>query len=57
MTPLGRQVLTRYRQMEAEAGKAVAAGIADLRRHLKPDAAASTRQSAGGRPRRRRTDD
>ena len=47
MTPLGHQVLTRYRQMEADAGKAIAAGIADLRRHLKPDgAAAPTRQSA-----------
>jgi molybdate transport system regulatory protein len=37
LTPLGRSVLERFRQMEADAGKAVAAGIADLRRHLKPD--------------------
>jgi len=35
LTPLGRRVLRRYRQMEKDAGKAVAAGVADLRRHLK----------------------
>ncbi len=37
LTPLGQRVLVRYRQMEADAGKAIAAGIDDLRRHLKPD--------------------
>ncbi len=37
LTALGRRVLKGYRQMEADAGKAVAAGITDLRRHLKPD--------------------
>jgi molybdate transport system regulatory protein len=35
LTPLGRRVLNRYRQMEKDAGKAIAAGVADLRRHLK----------------------
>ncbi len=35
LTPLGRRILRRYRQMEQDAGKAIAAGIADLRRHLK----------------------
>lgn len=35
LTPLGRRVLARYRQMEKDAGKAIAAGVADLRRHLK----------------------
>ena len=37
LTRLGKRILKRYRQMEADAGKAVAAGISDLRRHLKPD--------------------
>lgn len=40
LTPLGVTVLRRYRQMEADAGKAIADGIADLRHHLKPDASA-----------------
>ena len=35
LTPLGRRVLDRYRRMEADATKAIGAGIADLRRHLK----------------------
>jgi molybdate transport system regulatory protein len=35
LTPLGRHVLQRYRQMEADATAVIAAGIADLRRHLK----------------------
>ena len=35
LTRLGRRVLRRYRQMEADAGKAIAAGVADLRAHLK----------------------
>ena len=35
LTPLGRRVLKRYRQLEKDAGKAIAAGIEDLRRHLK----------------------
>jgi molybdate transport system regulatory protein len=35
LTPLGQRVLKRYRQMEADANRAVADGIADLRRHLK----------------------
>jgi molybdate transport system regulatory protein len=35
LTPLGRHVLERYRQMEADATAVIAAGIADLRRHLK----------------------
>jgi molybdate transport system regulatory protein len=36
LTRLGKRILRRYRQMEADAGKAVAAGVADLQRHLKP---------------------
>ena len=35
LTRLGQRVLRRYRQMEADANKVIAAGIADLRRHLK----------------------
>lgn len=36
LTALGRKVLARYRQMEADAEAAIADGIADLRAHLKP---------------------
>ena len=59
LTPLGRRVLKRYREMESDAGKAIAAGIADLRRYLKPDSAdpAPSGPSARGKRRRRRTDD
>jgi molybdate transport system regulatory protein len=53
LTPLGRRVLTGYRQMETDAGKVVAAGIAELRRYLRPDGADPVR----GKVRRRRTDD
>jgi molybdate transport system regulatory protein len=35
LTPLGRHVLDRYRQMEADATAVIAAGVDDLRRHLK----------------------
>jgi molybdate transport system regulatory protein len=38
LTPLGRLVLDRYRRMEADAAAAVSAGVADLRRHMKPAA-------------------
>ena len=34
LTKLGDYVLKRYRKMEADAGKAIAAGIGDLRKHL-----------------------
>jgi molybdate transport system regulatory protein len=34
LTKLGDYVLKRYRKMEADAGKAIAAGISDLRKHL-----------------------
>jgi molybdate transport system regulatory protein len=34
LTALGRHVLTRYRQMEADAASVIAAGVADLRKHL-----------------------
>jgi molybdate transport system regulatory protein len=40
LTPLGKRVLARYRQMETDANRAVAKGIADLRRHVKAPAAA-----------------
>jgi molybdate transport system regulatory protein len=46
LTPLGRRVLRRYRQMEKDAGKAVAAGVADLRRRLK-DAPNLPKKKAG----------
>ncbi|MEX0853135.1 MAG: LysR family transcriptional regulator [Bauldia sp.] len=36
LTRLGRLILKRYRQMETDAERAIGAGIADLRRHLKP---------------------
>ena len=41
LTPLGRYVLDRYRRMETDADKVVAAGVGDLRRRLRP---------AGGKP-------
>ena len=34
LTARGRYVLKRYRRMEAGAARAIAAGIADLRKHL-----------------------
>lgn len=37
LTRLGRRVLSRYREMEADASDVIAAGINDLRRHLKKD--------------------
>jgi len=37
LTPLGRLVLDRYREMERDAEGAIAAGIADLRRHLRSE--------------------
>jgi molybdate transport system regulatory protein len=35
LTGLGHYVLERYRRMEADAGEAVAAGVRDLRKHLR----------------------
>ena len=35
LTGLGKRVLRRYRQMEADATRAIAAGVDDLRAHLK----------------------
>ena len=35
LTALGEHVLARYRQMEADAGQAIEAGVADLRKLLK----------------------
>ena len=47
LTDLGRFVLERYRRMEVDAGRAVASGVADLRKHLKtkqaPRSGAKTR--------------
>lgn len=34
LTKLGRYVLNRYRRMEGDAGKAIRAGVRDLRKHL-----------------------
>jgi molybdate transport system regulatory protein len=39
LTGLGRRILRRYREMEADANKVVEAGIADLRKHLAEPAA------------------
>jgi len=35
LTPLGKRILDRYREMESDAARAMRDGIADLRRHLK----------------------
>ena len=35
LTRLGKRVLRRYREMEADANRAITAGVADLRAHLK----------------------
>lgn len=45
LTRLGKRVLRRYREMEADAGKAIAAGVADLRAHLKQPAKAAAKPS------------
>ncbi len=57
LTALGRRVLACYREMQADAEKAVAPGMAELRRCLKPAlaGAAATRPPAIGK--RRRIDD
>ena len=39
LTELGAHVLTRYRQMEADAEAAIEAGVRDLRKHLARSAA------------------
>lgn len=44
LTRLGKRVLRRYRQMETDAGRAVSAGIADLKRHLRQPAQPSARK-------------
>jgi molybdate transport system regulatory protein len=44
LTPRGKYVLKRFRKMEADATKAIAAGVADLRQHL---AAKSTSRRKG----------
>jgi molybdate transport system regulatory protein len=40
LTPLGHRVMTRYREMDRDANKAIRAGISDLKAHLKGAAAA-----------------
>jgi molybdate transport system regulatory protein len=44
LTNLGRRVLNRYREMEKDANRAVAAGVADLRNHLKKPAKPAARK-------------
>jgi molybdate transport system regulatory protein len=45
---LGHFVLNRYRRMEADAGKAISAGVRDLRKHLaKPKTRRSPSKKAG----------
>ena len=51
LTPLGRLILQRYRRMVADATAAVSAGVADLRRHLRPADRPPAKKSA---PRKRR---
>ena len=47
LTPLGRHVLERYRQMETDATRVIETGIDDLRRHLaKPPRAKELRRGA-----------
>jgi molybdate transport system regulatory protein len=41
LTQLGRYVLDRYRRMETDADKAIAAGVGDLRRRLRRTTGAS----------------
>jgi molybdate transport system regulatory protein len=52
LTKLGDFVLKRYRKMEADAAKAIAAGIRDLRKHLAEPKAKRTRKkkTAGQKP-------
>jgi molybdate transport system regulatory protein len=45
LTPLGRYVLDRYRRMEAAADNAIAAGVGDLRRRLRPVNRTSSKQN------------
>ena len=47
LTKLGAYVLTRYRKMEADAGKAIGAGIRDLRKHLAEPKARPRKKKAG----------
>lgn len=47
LTPLGRLVLKRYRRMEAAANRAIADGVADLRRQMKPAAAGKRGRKRG----------
>lgn len=42
LTRLGERILRRYREMEGDARKAVASGMADMKRHLKKPPAAKT---------------
>ena len=35
LTSLGRLILRRYREMEADANRAIQSGVADLRQHLR----------------------
>jgi molybdate transport system regulatory protein len=46
LTRLGTYVLTRYRKMEADASKAIAAGVRDLRKHLSEPKPKRTRKKA-----------
>ncbi len=46
LTRLGKRILGRYREMEADANAAIAAGIADLRRHMKVRPAASEKKKS-----------
>jgi molybdate transport system regulatory protein len=49
LTRLGKRVLRRYRQMEDDATRAVTAGVADLRRHLKPPSPPKPRKKIASR--------
>jgi molybdate transport system regulatory protein len=49
LTTLGKLVLKRYRRMEAAANRAIAEGVADLKRHLKPASGGTARPNARAR--------
>jgi molybdate transport system regulatory protein len=49
LTRLGKRVLRRYRRMEDDATRAVTAGVADLRRHLKPPSQPKRRKKIASR--------
>jgi molybdate transport system regulatory protein len=52
LTALGRNVLKRYRRMEADADRVIAAGVRDLRERLKPTPEKRSPRAAARKPAR-----